>query len=101
MNSRVAHINILDYDIYIYISTYIYIYPYLHMYIYIFYICTYGISKDLTFFFALRILRMTDFHQGDLSGLRTFVADEGFFGAGPRWGIFGWEVMGEFHVNIG
>jgi hypothetical protein len=44
---------------------------------------------------------MTDFHQGDLSGLRTFVADEGFFGAGPRWGIFGWEVMGEFHVNIG
>ena len=72
----------------------------MYIYIYILYMYIWNFQRSHVFF-ALRILRMTDFHQGDLSGLRTFVADEGFFGAGPRWGIFGWEVMGEFHVNIG
>ena len=107
MNSRVAHINILDYD------TYIYIYPYLHIstyieyiyieYIYIFYTSTYGISKDLMFFFRLKkFCALTCRKQVDLSGPPKKIQrspTKDFSARGPLGGFWLGGHGRKFHVN--
>ena len=91
MNSRVAHINILDYDIYTYI------YPYLHIYILYMYIWNFQRSHV---FFAVNFAD-DQLSPGWISPDSAHLSPTKDFSARGHWGIFGWEVMGDFHVNIG